>query len=150
MTARPCSAERVVAIARSWIGTPYRHQASRRGAGTDCLGLIRGIWRELYGTEPEPIPAYTPDWSEPSGEEAVLDGARRHLRPVPLAAMRPGDVLVFRMRRRAPAKHMGIRAGSTAAPTLIHAYSGRAVCESALGPAWRARIAAAFRFPDPH
>ena len=36
----------VVAIARAWIGTPYEHQASCLGAGTDCLGLLLGIWRD--------------------------------------------------------------------------------------------------------
>ena len=28
-----------------WIGTPYRHQASLKGVGCDCLGLVRGVWR---------------------------------------------------------------------------------------------------------
>jgi len=41
--------------ARRWIGTPYVHQACCRGAGTDCLGLIRGVWVALYGREPEPV-----------------------------------------------------------------------------------------------
>ena len=36
---------RVVAEARMWIGTPYVHQASALGAGCDCLGLVRGVWR---------------------------------------------------------------------------------------------------------
>ncbi|KAB2949447.1 MAG: hypothetical protein F9K19_23780, partial [Rhizobiaceae bacterium] len=44
---------RVLEAAIGWIGTPYRHQASRKGVGCDCLGLVRGIWRELYGSEPE-------------------------------------------------------------------------------------------------
>jgi NlpC/P60 family putative phage cell wall peptidase len=39
--------ETIVAAARSWFGTPYHHQASVKGVGSDCLGLIRGIWREL-------------------------------------------------------------------------------------------------------
>ncbi len=39
--------EKIVAAARAWVGTPYHHQASVKGAGCDCLGLIRGIWREL-------------------------------------------------------------------------------------------------------
>ncbi len=39
--------DRVVAIARDWIGTPYVHQASAQGAGCDCLGLLRGVWRAL-------------------------------------------------------------------------------------------------------
>jgi NlpC/P60 family putative phage cell wall peptidase len=43
----------VVAEAMDWIGTPYRHQASRKGVGCDCLGLVRGVWRALYGREPE-------------------------------------------------------------------------------------------------
>ncbi|MEM1422329.1 MAG: peptidase P60, partial [Pseudomonadota bacterium] len=33
--------------ASRWIGTPYRHQASLRGVGCDCLGLLRGVWRAL-------------------------------------------------------------------------------------------------------
>lgn len=31
----------IVAAARGWIGTPYLHQASLKGVGTDCLGLVR-------------------------------------------------------------------------------------------------------------
>lgn len=55
----------IVATARGWIGTPYLHQASVRAAGADCLGLIRGVWREVIRAEPESIPAYSQDWSEP-------------------------------------------------------------------------------------
>ena len=36
-------AEAVIAAARGWIGTPYLHQASLKGVGTDCLGLVRGV-----------------------------------------------------------------------------------------------------------
>ena len=43
----------IVRAARSWIGTPYRHQASLKGVGCDCLGLLRGVWREVVGAEPE-------------------------------------------------------------------------------------------------
>jgi NlpC/P60 family putative phage cell wall peptidase len=35
--------------ARSWIGTPYQHQASLKGVGCDCIGLVRGVWRAVYG-----------------------------------------------------------------------------------------------------
>jgi cell wall-associated NlpC family hydrolase len=38
----------IVALAREWLGTPYHHQASLKGVGTDCVGLVRGIWREVY------------------------------------------------------------------------------------------------------
>lgn len=140
-------ADRIVAIARSWIGTPYVHQASCRGAGTDCLGLIRGVWRELYGDEPGPMPAYTPDWSEASGREALLEGAARYLQPVALDQRGVGDVLVFRMRRRSVAKHLGIQAETAGFATVLHAYSGHNVCESPLVTDWSERIAGVFRFP---
>jgi len=45
--------EAIVAAARSFIRTPYHHQASCKKAGCDCLGLIRGVWRDVYGPEPE-------------------------------------------------------------------------------------------------
>ncbi len=157
MTAAPCSndaaAERIVAAARAWLGTPYRHQASARGAGADCLGLLRGVWREAIGPEPETPPPYTPDWSEPSRDERLWRAAARHMTPIDPATAVAGDVLLFRMRRTAPAKHLAIltRSGGPGPdgpePRIIHAYSGRGVVESSLGPSWRRRIAAAFRFP---
>lgn len=141
-------ADRAVEIARGWIGTPYCHQASARGAGTDCLGLLRGVWRELYGAEPEPVPAYTRDWSEPEGDERLWGAARRHLVECPAGQpMRPGEVLLFRMRAGAVAKHLGIAAERGGSPTFIHAYSGHFVVESALSAPWARRIVARFAFP---
>ena len=141
-------ADRAVAIARRWIGTPYRHQAACCGAGADCLGLIRGIWRELYGAEPEAVPAYTRDWSEPSGDEALWQAARRHLLPRPLDTAQPGDVLLFRMQAGAVAKHLGVQAEIGPAPTFIHAYSGHGVVESPISRPWQRRIVARFAFPE--
>ena len=149
MTAEASRADEIVARARGWIGTPYRHQASCRGAGTDCLGLLRGVWREVLGPEPEPVPSYTPDWSEPSRSEDMLAAAGRNLVPVDAAGARPGDVLVLRMREGGVAKHVGFLARSALGhATLIHAYSGHGVVESALTPAWARRIAGVFRFPE--
>ncbi len=139
--------EEIVAAARGWIGTPYRHQASVKGAGCDCLGLVRGVWREVIGAEPETPPAYTPDWAElPAGaaQEAMAEAARRHMKEVNVDEARAGDVLLFRMRAHGPAKHAAILSGEN---RMIHAWSGRAVVETAMGRWWRARAAHAFRFP---
>lgn len=46
----------IIAIARSWLGTPYHDQASLRGVGCDCLGLARGVWREIVGPEDFGVP----------------------------------------------------------------------------------------------
>jgi NlpC/P60 family putative phage cell wall peptidase len=144
---RPRDAE-AVALARDWIGTPYLHQASVRGVGTDCLGLLRGIWRALYGTEPEAIPAYTADWSEPTRDEALWQGARRHMAELPKGVPDlPGQVLLFRMRSGAVAKHVGLLSQAGAEPRFIHAYTGHGVIESPLSGPWRRRIVARFQFP---
>ncbi|MDO6799153.1 peptidase [Shimia thalassica] len=137
----------VVTLARRWIGTPYVHQAACMGAGCDCLGLIRGIWSELLGHEPEHVPAYSMDWSEPQGDERLWRAARRWLIPSPLQEELAGQVLLFRMRDRAVAKHLGIAANMGANASFIHAYSGHAVIESPLSTAWRRRIVARFKFP---
>ncbi|QYX56711.1 C40 family peptidase [Roseovarius sp. SCSIO 43702] len=139
---------RIVAAARGWIGTPYRHQAATKGAGTDCLGLLRGVWREVLGTEPEHPPAYSMDWSEPSRCEVLWAAAERHLVPKPLDREAPGDVLLFRMRDGSVAKHLGIAARIGAEASFIHAYSGHAVVESPLSAPWRRRIVARFSFPQ--
>ncbi|MEM6850819.1 MAG: NlpC/P60 family protein [Pseudomonadota bacterium] len=136
--------ERIVSLARDWIGTPYLHQASRRGAGADCLGLIRGLYRDLYGAEPETPPAYTPDWAEATGEETLIAAAGRHLQPIALDEAAPGDVVLFRFNPSSPAKHAALLSASD---RMIHAYGGRRVCESYLAPWWRRRLAAAFAFP---
>ncbi len=134
----------ILAEARDWIGTPYQHQASAKHAGCDCLGLVRGVWRVLYGEEPELAPAYTPDWAERLSEETLYDAARRHLTEVALDAAASGDVLLFRMHDGAPMKHVAIL---DEGGVLIHAYWGRAVVRSRFAPWWRARCAAAFSFP---
>jgi NlpC/P60 family putative phage cell wall peptidase len=136
----------IVALARAWIGTPYHHQASLRGIGTDCIGLVRGLYREVYGIDAEAPPAYSRDWAEGHGRETLLEAARRHLIEVPKAEARPGDVLVFRYRAGSPAKHAAVMAHPS---TMIHAMEGAPVCEIALSAWWRRHLAAAFAFPFP-
>lgn len=135
----------IVTAARRWIGTPYHHQASLRGIGCDCLGLLRGVWREVVGPEPAVVPAYRPDWAEAGTGETLMLAARAYL--VPLAAddeAGAGDVLLFRWRQHLPAKHCGILTGSD---SMIHAHDGAAVAEIRLSGWWRRRIAGAFGFP---
>ncbi|GAA6207814.1 peptidase [Cognatishimia sp. WU-CL00825] len=140
--------DQAVAVARRWIGTPYVHQSACMGAGTDCLGLIRGVWRGLYGQEPEQAPAYSRDWSEPEGRERLWQAAQRHLSAKALSDAASGDVLLFRMRSSGVAKHMGVQALTGTHPSFIHAYSGHAVLESPLSRPWARRIVARFAFPE--
>lgn len=144
MTREPLSRGLVVAVARSWVGTPYHHQASLKQIGCDCLGLVRGVYRELLGEEPEAIPPYTPDWSEAQAVETLILGARRHLSEKATSEVLPGDIVIFRLRRACVAKHMAISATTA---TMIHAMENAPVSEVHYGPWWRRHAAAAFELP---
>jgi NlpC/P60 family putative phage cell wall peptidase len=156
----------IVALARAWLGTPYRHQASLKGVGCDCLGLVRGIYAEAYGRPAEIPPPYSRDWAEAARRETMIEAAERHLIRIDVSSATAGDVVIFRLRTGAMAKHCGILSLSGAPGVrpavahlavgpeesiqakMIHAMEGAPVCEVHLSPWWRRRIAAAFRFPD--
>jgi len=135
----------IVAEAMTWVGTPYRHQGSRKGVGCDCLGLVRGIWRAVYGREPERPGPYASDWAESGNGEPLLEAARRHCAEKGLNDAAPGDLIAFRWRNVHAAKHLGIVVASDA---FVHAYEGHSVMVSALIPQWRRRIAGIFAFPS--
>jgi NlpC/P60 family putative phage cell wall peptidase len=133
--------ELVVAESRSWIGTPYRHQHSVKGAGCDCLGLLRGVWRSVHGSEPVAVPNYSPMWGEVGDEEPMLDAAHQWL--TPCTDIHPGAVLMFRMKRRSIVKHCGI---AVAPGRMVHAASEVGVVEVPLDDFWMKRIAGRFDF----
>lgn len=136
----------VVRETLSWVGTPYRHQADRKGVGCDCLGLVRGVWRGLYRFDGEQPGPYAPDWAEAGGEEKFLAGVRRNFPEKSIEAMEAGDLLLFRWRPHLPAMHAGILISEAC---FVHAYQGGgAVVKSTLVPQWHRRIAAVFAFPE--
>lgn len=134
---------RVIALARGWLGTPHHHQASLRGVGCDCLGVVRGIWRELGRADPQAIPPYSLDWGEAGAREVLRDGLAAHLIAVALPPA-PGDVVLFRMRSYAIAKHAAVL---VAPDRMVHAHSRLGVIEESVTQAWWRRAAFAFRFP---
>jgi NlpC/P60 family putative phage cell wall peptidase len=136
--------DKIVEAARGWIGTPYQHQASLKTVGCDCLGLVRGVWREIYGEEPEETPVYRAGWAEGSGAEHLAEAALRHMMKAPYTDIRSGDLLLFRWKPYLPAKHAGIAASPT---SMVHAQDGQRVCEVALSPWWLRHLSHAFQFP---
>lgn len=147
----------VIRIAREWIGTPYHHQQSLKGVGTDCLGVLRGIWRELYSTEPEMPPAYSQTWGDFTDRETMLEAAERNLDKLAMAESKRvlrlglgelplGCVLFFRPRASSIAKHCAVLVSRDEDGTMVHAYSGVGVRETSVG-VWGNRIAGVFAFP---
>ena len=133
----------IVRCARSWIGTPYHHQAALRGVGCDCVGLIRGVMAELRVAAPRVVPDYSPDWGDASGTEGLVAAADRYLVPIDPADARAGDVVGFRWRRNGVVKHCGIL---TTREAMVHAIEGAGVQEVTLS-AYRRRLAVAYRLP---
>ena len=133
----------VVEAARAWLGTPYRHQASTLGAGCDCLGLLRGVWRALHGAEPVMVPPYGADLRGSADAGALWDAAGRFLIPAE-GPMEAGQVVLFRLVRSLPPRHCGILLSPD---RFIHAQERLGVVEANLTEGWQRRIAELFAFP---
>lgn len=137
MPREPIRRADVVAAARAWLGTPFRHQGRLRGRGCDCAGLLIGVAHDL-GLSDFDFTAY--------GHLPHADTLRRlcdaHMRPIPIADARPGDVLL--MRWVDEPQHLAIVTDIG----VIHAYaSARKVTEHGMDDAWRRRIVAAYALP---
>ena len=131
-------ADEIVAAARGWIGTPYRHRAATRGAGCDCLGLLVGVMRELGHAPPE-LPHYGADWRDAEGREALAVLCGHWLRAVP--GPEAGQVALFRLGRSEVPRHCGLL---VTADRFVHAQEGFGVVEANLTEGWRRRLAGTF------
>jgi NlpC/P60 family putative phage cell wall peptidase len=136
--------DRIVAAARRWIGTPYRHQSAILGAGCDCLGLVRGVWRELYGSEPMRVPNYRADWRDGRHAGELLEAAEALLLRVPGGVL-AGQVILFRLGRASVPKHCGV---AVSPDRFVHAQESLGVVEVNLTDGWRRRLAGTFDFPE--
>lgn len=111
--------EQVVDEARSWVGTPYQHQARIKGIGVDCAGLLIGVARALGIVSPIfDVTGYTrrPDgWS-------LIETCEQHMQAIERADMGPGDAVVVRF--DSEPQHFGLIAPySHGGLSIIHAAS---------------------------
>ncbi len=107
----------VVAEARKWMLTPYRHCADIRGVGVDCGMLIVRVFVDLGLTPPFDPRPYDPDWMIHRDDEKYLGFFTRRCAPV--RQPQPGDIVLFRYGRSY--SHGGIVTQSDPI-ALIHAY----------------------------
>jgi len=93
----------VVTCARTWIDTPYQHQARLRTVGVDCAGLVIGVARQLgIVAEDFDVQGYSP---QPDGV-SLLAWCDQSMRQIRQDELQPGDVVVVAF-DKAPG-HMGI------------------------------------------
>lgn len=116
---------RVVAAARSFIGTPYHHNAMLKGIGVDCATLIVLVYREAGFTVADP-PPYAPQWFLHRDEELYLAEIGKYARRIE-GPPQPGDLAVFKMGRT---YSHGAVVVDPAWPAVVHALGdARAVIE---------------------
>ncbi len=131
----------VIAEARSWIGTPFKHQGRLKGVGVDCGGLLICVGKAL-GVSDFDTTGYA---RVPYGRQLMVH-CDEHLTRIGRDEFGPGDVLVMRW-RRVP-QHVAIVADGGFPCSIIHAFDqvGRVV-EHRLDETWAARIMQAYRVP---
>ncbi len=133
----------VVECARSYLSTPWHHQARVKGpkGGIDCAGLVICVGEELGLFESVETPNYS---RYPDG--TLLPTCAKYLHAILSHTAQPGDVLVFAF--DVDPHHMGIVAEFDGQLTVIHSYAqARQVVENAIDPTWRPLIRGAFALP---
>lgn len=91
------SRNRVLKIARSWMGTKWHHQARVKGVGVDCAQLLCDVFHEaglIPYIDPRPYPR---DWHFHRGDEKFIRWLRQHADEVDKPVR--GDVAVFKFGR---------------------------------------------------
>lgn len=131
----------LIAEARSWIGTPFRANQSCKGIAADCIGMLAGAARACGLSV-----RYRSDYPQrPDG--SLTRELEAQLVKVPLAELRPGDVIEMDMSGRADGMphHLALYAGGT----IIHAYMQARKCvEQPYTAYWRALARSAYRFRE--
>ena len=153
--------EQIVSQARTWLRTPFHHQARLKGKGCDCLGLIVGVVNELGLKDKNGVKLAAYDEitypKEPDGAY-LIEKLTGLLAEVPIVDARAGDLALFKVRENpqhlailtdyAPAGVGGAASGNEQ-PTLgmIHCYArARRVVEHRLDDDWKSRLLKVFRW----
>jgi len=134
-------------VARTWLGTRWRHQQCSKGVGVDCIHFIAGVAREL-GLPGAAAFFATPEYQNYGRmpDAAMLLGAcDRLMERIPLGSEGLADVLVIQFDKHP----MHFAFVSEVAPRrLLHAWLGaRKVVEHGIDSKWQGRLLRAYHLP---
>ena len=89
----------VVAEAKSWLGTPWRHRGRVKGAGVDCAQFVIKAYAGAGVIEDFDTGEYPRDWHIHRDEERFLTFVPAFAREVTEADVKSGDLVLFRIGR---------------------------------------------------
>ena len=136
---------KIVTQARSWLGTPFKHQARLKHVGCDCIGLIVGVVGELdltsiNGTKLIDYDAH--GYSRLPDGQLLQQGLEACLQPSD--NMQAGDVVMMKFRDEP--QHVGIVSDYGDEFGLIHCYAEAGkVVEHHLDELWSSRVLKSYR-----
>lgn len=138
----------VAGQARTWLGTPYVHQASLKAKGCDCIGLVRGVAREVGFKDPfktGEARKFAGYGRQPKAAD-LIEACLLYLQPIPKPTATLGDILLLRYEK--DPQHFALI--SRLDPMhIIHAFTPeRRVVENPLSGKWPMRVMMAFRYKE--
>ena len=138
----------IVNEARSWLGTPYHHQARLKGKGCDCLGLAVGIADEL-GLEHSGGARLSifdePNYSHQPDSSYFITKLQEVLVEVPKEDMAPGDLGLFAIQGNP--QHVAIFSQFLGELGMIHSFApARKVVEHRVDKEWHSKLVKVFRW----
>lgn len=134
----------IVDSVRTWLETPYHHQARVKGAGVDCAQLIAGVAEECGYIEPGvAIQNYSTEWHLHNREERMLQYLEEFGCKLKEEPAQPGDILCFKFGR--VCSHLGILVPEN---KFIHArIDVHKVVLNSLSGDWLKRHVRTYSFP---
>ncbi len=140
----------IVRQARTWLGTPFQHQARIKNLGCDCLGLIIGVVQELglLDKHGKLLASYdeTTYPKQPSGTRLTAKLCSI-LYEVPVDKARPGDLALLTIAGNP--QHLAILTDyeHSGILGLIHCDTrSKCVVEHVLDQHWHSKLHKTFRF----
>lgn len=136
--------DRLEAVARTWVGTPFEAGACRRGAGVCCHRLVHAIYLEA-GWLPATVqvPDGAPRWCQAQDRSLMVEWveASGWFVGVPIVERQAGDLLGFKI--GLTVHHIGIQLRGGA---IAHALSRHGACVTEfLGREWQERMVKSWR-----
>lgn len=110
--------EKALAEAKTWIGTPYHHQAQIKGVGVDCATLLTGVYHAIGAVPKIELGEYSVDWHMHRSDEKYLGWIEKFGKQTD--APKAGDIALFKFGR--VVSHGGIIVDDG---IIIHAYYRR-------------------------